>query len=594
MSESDAATPWLEPDDSPQAAEGWPLRPLLLALLGLATGYAIYLIMHGDFNPKPTTLQATELVALIAGAGLLGFTLERRLWWASLAFALVAAVVAGGIMWWNGDPDHWGGGDGWRLFSLFAAILIAAPLFQTARDNEGFSFSYAQVHDHAWANIVLWGACWLFVLIVWLLSWLLASLFLLIDIHLLRELLEKEWFVCCLIGLAFGGALGLLREHDFVVRLLQRVVATVLAVLAPVLAVGLILFLLALPFTGLAPLWKQGYATATLLACAAGALILANVVIGSTPDQERRFPALRFGAMGLAVVVLPLAVLAAVAIGLRINQYGFSPERLWALTFVVIASAFGLAYLVSLARGRMEWADKVRPANLILAFAVCAIALVLSTPLISFNAISTRDQVARLESGKVAPDKFDWAALAFDFGEAGRKELARLATSANAAIKAKAVEVAKAGNRWDVVEPDRTDEKRQQLAANLRILPQGATLPVELRDEFAGNSNCTGNAKCTLLMGNGEAWLFQDACFANTASEGHGPESLSFTPHWCYVGRYRLADGKWVEDRMPRTARDEAERTAFRKAYGDGKVEVRTVPRRQVFVGDVPVGEPFE
>ncbi|MBL7396037.1 DUF4153 domain-containing protein, partial [Escherichia coli] len=80
-------------------------------------------------------------------------------------------------------------------------------------------------------------------------------------IELLHELLMKNWFVRALIGLAFGSALGLLREHDAVVRLLQRVVATVLAVLAPVLAIGLGLFLLALPFTGLRALWDATQAT---------------------------------------------------------------------------------------------------------------------------------------------------------------------------------------------------------------------------------------------------------------------------------------------------------------------------------------------
>jgi hypothetical protein len=53
-----------------------------------------------------------------------------------------------------------------------------------------------------------------------------------------------------LAGLAFGGALGILRERDAIVATLQRLVMVVLAVLAPVLAVALAAFLLSLPFTG--------------------------------------------------------------------------------------------------------------------------------------------------------------------------------------------------------------------------------------------------------------------------------------------------------------------------------------------------------
>ena len=61
--------------------------------------------------------------------------------------------------------------------------------------------------------MVLWCACWVFVAIVFALAWLLALLFDLIKIDFLKELLEKDWFWRSLIGLAFGAALGLLREH---------------------------------------------------------------------------------------------------------------------------------------------------------------------------------------------------------------------------------------------------------------------------------------------------------------------------------------------------------------------------------------------
>ena len=83
------------------------------------------------------------------------------------------------------------------------------------------------------------------------------------------------------------------------VRLLQRVVTTVLAVLAPVLGVGLILFLVALPFTGLGALWEATKSTTPiLLACVIGALILANAVIGNGAEEEVDQPAAALGRDG--------------------------------------------------------------------------------------------------------------------------------------------------------------------------------------------------------------------------------------------------------------------------------------------------------
>src|SRR3546814_3940007 len=87
-------------------------------------------------------------------------------------------------------------------------------------------------------------------------------MFKLIGINLIFDLLNDEWFGWMLAGAAFGGAVGLLRERDRLVATLQRLVMIVLAVLAPVLAVALVLFLLSLAGTGLQKLWDSGFSTA--------------------------------------------------------------------------------------------------------------------------------------------------------------------------------------------------------------------------------------------------------------------------------------------------------------------------------------------
>ncbi|RYY22593.1 MAG: DUF4153 domain-containing protein [Sphingomonadales bacterium] len=562
----------------------WPLRPLLLALLGLATGLVVHFLIGNLRDSQFSAMLLAELAFVTVSAGLIGFTIERRYWPASIVFGLAMGAIAAGVVWWNGAPDQWSGGDGWRSVSLLLAIAIAAPLFQAARDQGRASFPYVSVHDHAWTNIVLWGASWLFVGITIALTFLLSQLFHLIKLDFLKDLLEKDWFWRVLIGTAFGGGLGILREHDVVVRTLQRVVLTVLSVLAPVLAVGLIVFVLALPFTGLAPLWEAGSATGILLACIVGSLILANSVIGNAPEEERKFPLLKYGAMGLALVMLPLGIIAAIAIGLRIGQYGFTPERLWALTFVILACAYGVAYLVSLLRGRLDWAAKVRPANLNLAFGTCALALLLATPLVSFNAIATKDQVARLESGKLTPEKFDWRALAFEFGEPGKAALAKLKMSANATIRERAVAAGKAENRWDVAEPG---PSREELAKKLRVLPAGsAPLPPELLDMLG--RDC-GNGGCTVIVVDPGK---QVAILRNTCFDASGSWQCSI------VSGAKLIDGKWQNaNEMVRTVKGNPDKGAVKaqaEAYVAGQIEVRPVERKQVFVGGKAVGDPFE
>src|SRR5690606_29825243 len=62
------------------------------------------------------------------------------------------------------------------------------------------------------------------------------------------------------------------------------------------------------------------------------------------------------------------------------------------------------------------------------------LAVLLALPVLDFGAISTRNQLARLESGEVSVDDFDYAALRSDFGEAGLRALRRMADGDNAEV----------------------------------------------------------------------------------------------------------------------------------------------------------------
>jgi hypothetical protein len=579
-------------DDHIESQGGWPLRPVLLGVLGALACLAIQQI--GDAAPLGAAQRAL-MAAIATGALAFGFTAERlRLAWAVI-FAVAVAVVTGLVMWWSGAPDGnvwWAGG--WNDASLFAAIAIAAPLFQTARDEGQARFPYHHVHAHVWTNIVLWCASWAFVGVTLALSWLLAALFELIGIDLLTKLLGKDWFEALLIGGAFGAALGLFREREAVVRTLRRVVTAVLSVLAPVLGVGLLLFLLALPFTGLNALWEATKATTPiLLTCAFGAWVLANTVIGDGAEDEAANPVLRWGAIALGVVVLPLGVIAGIATGLRIEQYGMTPERLWAVVFDAIAIAVGLAYWVALARRRLGWAEGARPANLRIAFAVAGIALFLATPILSFNALSVHDQVARLESGKVTPEKFDWAALAFDFGAPGKRALERLKHSSNAGVARLATKAAAAKNRWTLVEHQQAVDRAGALQKRLRVLPHPVALPEGLREELADWNVCGSDKQvCTVLWqpGSAEAIAISGSFEAPPAKKVGKPAATV-----CSVEHLAREGQGWVirsGDASRSTA--DRDRAAIAAALARGDVTIRPVQRRQVFIGDVPMGDAFE
>ena len=387
-------------------------------------------------------------------------------------------------------------------------------------------------------------------------------------------------------GAALGAATGLLRDRDKVLGNLQRVATTVLSVLAPVLAAGLALFVLALPFTGLDPLWeKTSSTTPILLAAIAGAFLLANAIIGNAPEEEATARTLRFSAMVLGAVMTPLALVAAISTWLRIDQHGFTPERLWALVFVLIVLAVAGSYLWAVVRGRRAWSDRVRPTNVRLALVICALALLLATPLINFGAISTRDQVARLEFGKVKPEEFDWAALRFDFGPQGKAALERLSRQGAAQVRAYAAKALGAKERWALAEETDVNRRASALRRSLQILPRPAALPVGLNDALARGSICAS----------GDCTLFWEEGTAEALAVGFGCPECQVS-----VTRLRLQpDGQWQSSEAnasPVRGSEQASAQtskAQRQALSAGRVEVREVVRRQVYLDGRPVAAPF-
>ncbi|HEV2816738.1 MAG TPA: DUF4153 domain-containing protein [Allosphingosinicella sp.] len=561
----------------------WPMRAALLALLGALSGLAFDLLIRGaggEYWSVADSIPRLSLATFIATGGVLfAFTLERARWTWSLAFAIGAGAVLGAVFYWNGNAQARYAYDFWRAFAALLAVAIAAPLFQTMRDEGARRLPYGPVHGHAWANIVLWCAAWAFVLIAFLLAQLLAELFQLIGIHLLRTLLDKSWACWMLVGGTLGGVIGLLRDRDRIVGLLQRVVTTILSVLAPVLAAGLVLFVLALPFTGLATLWEQTRATTPiLLACIFGAFVLANAVIGAAPDEEAKSRLLRWSAMALGATMLPLAIVAAISTWLRVAQYGFTPERLWALVFVVIALACALLYLYALVRGREAWAERLRPANIRLAVGICAVSLLLATPLADFGAISTRSQLARLESGRVTPQRFDWRALRFDFGPSGIAALERLRAGGAPEVRRLAAAALAAERPYEMAS---AEELRAPIERNLRVLPAGTPIPEAVRRFVARAGRCGETNACVLIFGPGP----DRASLVSTDADCARCDPRVMT--------YYRSGQDWLGAPAPRPG-DEARHARLDAAVRAGRVEVREVPRRQVFVDGVPVDEAFE
>ena len=149
--------------------------------------------------------QAATAFTVIAVISFL-LTVELRRWTWAIAFALGWGAVIALIGWFTAQYNQVGEIFEFPFLSGILAVLIAAPLFQTIRDEGAWRFPYARLHRHAWTDAVIGAASLFFTGITFLLAWLIASLFDVIGIDAIKDLLQEEWFGWMLAGFAFGGA----------------------------------------------------------------------------------------------------------------------------------------------------------------------------------------------------------------------------------------------------------------------------------------------------------------------------------------------------------------------------------------------------
>ncbi|WP_338424830.1 DUF4153 domain-containing protein [Sphingopyxis kveilinensis] len=581
-----ADSPSIQPRPSARLDDSdppWPLRPWIMAAICATAGLIFYLLVDHRYQDALAPWRSALAAAVAVATLVFALGVELRRWHWALGFALLWGAILGLIAWQTAAYNLQGNPVEWPFWSGMLAVLVATPLFQTRRDVAPdwrfwklWQMPYERLHGHAWTDAVIGAASLAFVGITFLLIVLIGQMFKLIGINLIFDLLNDEWFGWMLAGAAFGGAVGLLRERDKLVATLQRLVMIVLAVLAPVLAVALVLFLLSLAGTGLQKLWDSGFSTAALmLAAAAFAVLLANAVIGNGRDDRVNNPALRWAAPVLAVAVLPLAVIAVYSMGLRIGQYGWTPERIWGAIAAVIALAYGSGGLWAVVRGRRHFDNWLRPLQQVLAIGLMLFALFLALPIVDFGAISTRDQLARLKSGAVSAEQFDWAAMAFDFGPSGRAALAELARSPDKtrADAAKAALAAK--NRWDLSGPQGA-ALLTPLAERLRVVPTNRPLPAAALDRIAGSYMCSRAKACAAV------WLADDR--VGVLGQNEVGEALSFD-----VVTQDEA-GRWIVGEPAKAATRDQPSLDLSKA----RIEIETVRQRRITVDGVPQSAAFD
>ncbi len=567
----------------------WALRPWVLAgLLGLA-GLLVHLLTD-DAQDSGIRMALAALIGF--GALALAFTIDEDRWRVPAIFAALVGLVLGGLVWRaTGRADDLAAEEYGIMAGIFAAGL-SLPLFQAGFHRLRWRTSYADTHFHVWTDAISAGGALAFTGLSWLVLLLVGGLLDLVGIPL-DELIDDAWFGWTYSGATFGAALGVLRNQLKIIGTLQSVVLTVFSLLAVPVALAVTVFLAAVLVSGPSVLWDAtDSSTPILLAIAAGSFVLVNAVIRDHAQAMSANSALRIAARVLALGILPLTGFAAISMGARIDQHGLTPERLWGLAAIVVAVAYGLAYLVDSVRGwKGGWPERLRASNLKLAVGTAVYALLLALPILNFGSISTSSQLTRLQTGAVPVDEFDFDAFKWDFGEPGQAALERLARSgetgiAQAAKKAMA-QTERPYRRFENRERER--EFEQERRDNLTISNASPQMVSSIEDLVARQPQMCSEPCRAYVIGTFDDGAAHVALVGERQLRHYAIDSDGIA-HYLIARDGRLTRGERVGNDRGLVAEAPDERDISASAT----VEVRPYTGRQVYVNGKPAGEPFD
>jgi MFS family permease len=426
-------------------------------------------------------------------------------------------------------------------FVTAVGLFIAHTLIVSGDADRKFIASYERYFDASWKHgvqIVLTG---LFVGVFWALLFLGAELFQLVKINFLSDLIRKREFSMPATTLAIAYAIHVTDIRAEIVRGVRTLTLTLLSWLLPMMAAIAVAFLAALIFTGIEPLWSTRRATSVLLLAAGALILLVNAAYQDGDPQRPVTGVLRYAGDAAAGALTILVAIAAYAVVLRVGQYGWTPERIMALAGVAVAACYALGYALAAAASR-PWLKWIEVTNIFTAFVILAVMLALFTPVADPARISAADQVARLESGIISPDNFDFAFLRFRSGKYGLDALERLR------MKRDNPDAVRIAEKADAILAVRTPFAAQQLpnpatpserAANIAVIfPKGETLP----DTFL-NQDWNATSQPWRLPGCMTAKIF--VCEAvMLALDGDGrPEILVFARPIALA--FKESEGKW-------------------------------------------------
>ena len=394
--------------DSAEISRTTRLGMIFIGLLQGALCYLLmtYLVPHNDdwlFYGMPATIAITSALLLTV----VSFKQHALWYWMALIFVVVLAMSVW-LKWQVEDSDKWRQHEvfmfyGWRLLLM---AMLALPWIQYSLRASRQQTRYAQFYTQLWLNTLTLLIVFISNGLFWMVLLLWSEMFKLVGITFFETLFfDTDWFAYIVLGLITALAVVLARTQSRLVAAVQKLLTLIATGLLPLMALLALMFMLTLPFTGLEAI-SQRVSAAGLMSTLTFSLLLLMAMVREPQKEALPYPgALRY-LIKCALAVTPIyTLIAGWALWVRIQQYGWTPERLHGVLVVVVLLAWSVGYLVSILRRGHNPLEIQGKVILGVSLLTLGLLVLLTSPVLDAWRISVNSHMARYQSGQITPDQ---------------------------------------------------------------------------------------------------------------------------------------------------------------------------------------------
>ena len=350
-----------------------PLR-WVLPLMGMLQGGVIYLL-NRTTDLFSTPAEHGWLLFVLAGSMALSSALifaarslrQPLLWLGIAALLLLVAAQCAWLVHALQGLDTWDQRDALRgyVLTLSGLLFLTLPWLQSRLEagRWGDFPSLFRLYWHTGLALLL---SLLATGLSWLVLWLCASLFSLIGIDFFNTLFfDNRAFIHIFTGCIVAMTVTLCRSNPRLMLSVQHLLTLVATGLLPAVGAVMVLFMLALPGVGMEAISRQISGAGLLNTLCLLYLLLMALVWYPGRDAPPYMPLMRRLLLGALLFAPVCALLAAWAVWLRVAQYGWTPDRLYAALITVVSLLWSVGYVISLARQRRSGSDFSRTGKVV-------------------------------------------------------------------------------------------------------------------------------------------------------------------------------------------------------------------------------------